>query len=246
MRPIILFFEDHRDPIAKEIVSESLSELQAQHINKIALEIDKDTSVKTHLTDLFRFCKLWSQMNAMPGADKERILSSVSVERRHEFQHHISNLSARKEEVKLILKAQQMNPPMQIQGVDLNLGDIRTLMPEQQLIAARALQTEREQAIVNNLAELNSRDGVIAILGLSHYEVAMQLKQKGHNVFCFLPVSIEQEEGVCSRFLKKIEQHDETVSDLILLDRRIHSMEEVIHTIISTLDSGLAAAPRMG
>jgi hypothetical protein len=245
MKPIILFFEDHRDPIAKEILSQSLSALQAFQVNGIGLEIDRDTSIESHQAALLHYCKLWSKMNSLSIEEKDKILGSVSIERRDEFQQNISYLPARKAELGLILRAKLMEEPIKIEGFDLNLGEIRTLLPHQQLLAARSMQVDREKAMIHNLMELNAQSGVVAILGLSHYDVANQLKQQGHHVVCFLPVSIEHEEGICREYLDKIKRHDATVRELILLDKRVNSMSEILQIIASSIEPALAIVPSM-
>ncbi len=243
MHPIILFFEDHRDPIAKDLLSTHLKDLQTLQFNTLALEIDKDMSIDTHLAALFKFCGSWS---ALKASATEKLLQSVSQATQREFYHNISCIPAKKAEANLILNVKRLEQPMTCRGFDLNLGDIRLLPPEQQLSAAYALQTEREFAMQQRLTELSNTDGVVAILGLSHFGVATRLKEQGHDVFCFLPVSITPEAGVCHQFLEKIEQHDAAVADLVLLDQRVHSTEELWQVIASTIQPAPITAARMG
>ncbi|MDF1827935.1 MAG: hypothetical protein P1U39_06605 [Legionellaceae bacterium] len=247
MKPIILFFEDHRDPIAKDILSQNLAAIQALEINTLALEFDQETSAESHRDALLHYCKQWSKLQALPDDQKEKMLRSASHERQEEFLHNIANLPARKAELALILRAKHTALPIQIKGFDLNLGDIRTLTPEQQLRAARAMQIEREQAMTHHLAAFNEHGGVAAILGLSHVDVANQLKQQGRRVVCFLPVSMTQEEGVQREFLDKIAARDTAVQDFIILDRRTHAMSEllcIIESTVQAMQTELTEAPR--
>lgn len=243
MHPIILFFEDHRDPLAKQVLSQHLPDMAALEITTLALEVDKGITIEKHLEELRNFCSIWSVMSNLPPDSKKAMLDSLPPERQAEFQHHLSYLPARKAELALVLNVKNTN--ITVQGIDLILDNIRASMPQQQMRAAHAMQTQREAAMVNNLAELNTENGVMAILGLSHYEVANKLKQQGHEVFCFLPVSVALD-GVCSQFLNRIARHDATINDLVLLDGRTQSMDQLWQIIESSIQARCSVVARMG
>lgn len=239
MKPIILFFEDHRDPCAKKILSVHLDDLHTLNVNTLALEIDKGTSLAKYINTTREFCWLWSSADKMPSAEKKKMLKSLSEERQREFEHHISCLPGRKAELELLFRVNQMGASIQFHGVDLEIQEVRDSTPQQQAEIIMALQKEREKSMVDNLSALSQENGVIAILGLSHFEVANQLKQKGHEVFCFLPIGVTLLDGIRKDFLNEIEQHAELVEELTVLDERTHSISELWEMIESQVQGNM-------
>lgn len=233
MNPIVLFLEDHRDPIAKQILSLHLSHLNEIGISAIGLEIDHETSLEQYLTELMKHLK--------DGLTLANLIKHFPQCQNPDIIHIISQMSARKAEIELIVRSKSISPPIMLSGFDLNLKQIRYMPVSVKNEICFERQEERENKMAENLHELGSENGIVAILGASHYKVAQKLQDLGHEVFVFVPFSEIYNESYMSSFLKILKENP-THEEFKILDATEKSIDELWQTIVSTVQKQLTVS----
>ena len=189
---IALFYEFHNDAAPTNAITKLLPQLQNKGFKSFCAEEPKDTTRKQKITEhakMIRTLNKVFQAKTLAGPEVQRILKYHNFPKDYETnaalkeikEAYTPQLEASKSYVKLLTDMDKHG--ISYCGMDMTEKD-RALLDDKYIVNDKLIQSQRirDKHMTEQLDKACIKGDVVALTGLDHHKLAVDLRNKGHQV----------------------------------------------------------------